>query len=434
MTKSSIELQDLRKKIYIKAKAEKTWKFWGLYVHICKTETLRAAYEMARKNQGAPGIDGVTFAAIAESGLEEFLEGIREELVQGTYLPMKSREKEIDKGNGKTRTLKIPSIRDRVVQGAVKLILEPIFESDFMDGSYGYRPRRTAHQAVHRVGVAVNAGKIRVLDLDLKSYFDTIRHDILLKKIASRVEDKKVLRLIKLILKAGGKRGSSQGGVCSPLFSNIYLTEVDKMLEKAKEVTRRDTYTHMEYARFADDIVVLIDQHPKWDWLVPAVEKRLREELEKVTVEINQEKTKIVNLKEGGTFSFLGFDFCKRKNWEGRTVVVRTPRRKAKTALKLKIKEIFKRNKARPVGGIIEQINPILRGWTNYFRIGNSAKCFNHIKNWVEKKIRWHLMRSRQRKGFGWKRWSSEWIYRILGLFNDYNIQYFQQAKVSPVQ
>jgi len=426
MIKPSIELQDLRKKIYTKAKAEKTWKFWGLYVHVCKTETLRAAYEMARKNKGAPGIDGVTFAAIEESGLEEFLEKIREDLVNGTYLPMKSREKAIDKGNGKTRTLKIPTIRDRVVQGAVKLILEPIFEPDFLDGSYGYRPRRTAHQAVQRVSKALSEGKTRILDLDLKSYFDTIRHDILLKKIAGRVEDKKALRLIKLILKAGGKRGAGQGGVISPLFSNIYLTEVDAMLEKAKETTRRDKYTHIEYARFADDIVVLIDKHYKWDWLVPAVERRLREELSKVDVEINQEKTKMANLEGGETFSFLGFDFCKRTNWQGRKVVLKTPRGKAKASLKLKIREIFKQNKSQPIKGVIEQINPILRGWTNYFRVGNSAKCFGELQYWVEKKIRRHLMRSRKRKGFGWNRWSSEWIYRNLGLFNDYKIQYLQ--------
>lgn len=253
MIKPSIKLQDLREKIYNKAKAEKTWKFWGLYVHICKPETLRVAFEMARKNKGAPGIDGVTFEAIEERGLEEFLEEIREELVQETYLPTRSREKEIDKGNGKTRTLKIPTIRDRVVQGAVKLILEPIFEPDFMGGSYGYRPQRTAHQAVQQVSKAVTGGKTKVIDLDLKSYFDTIRHDILLKKIASRVEDGKVLRLIKLILKLGGKRGAGQGGVISPLFSNIYLTEVDEMLEKAKEVTREGKYTHIEYARYADD-------------------------------------------------------------------------------------------------------------------------------------------------------------------------------------
>jgi len=426
MTNPSIRLQDLREKIYIKAKAEKTWKFWGLYVHVCKSETLRAAFEMARKNKGAPGIDGVTFEAIEERGLEEFLEEIREELVQETYLPTRSREKEIDKGNGKTRTLKIPTIRDRVVQGAVKLILEPIFEPDFMDGSYGYRPQRTAHQAVQRVLKAVNGGKRRVIDLDLKSYFDTIRHDILLKKIAIRVEDGKVPRLIKLILKAGGKRGTGQGSVISPLFSNIYLTEVDSMLEKAKEVTREGKYTHIEYARYADDLVVLIDKHPRWNWLIPAVEKRLREELGKVVVEINQEKTKIANLEEGERFSFLGFDISERKNWKGKRVVVSTPREKAKASLRLKIREIFKRNESQSIGNVIEKINPILRGWTNYNRVGNSAKCFGNIREWVEKKIRRHMMKSRKRKGFGWKRWSREWIYGNLGLFNDYKIRYLQ--------
>lgn len=424
MTTPSIKLQDLREKIYNKAKAEKTWKFWGLYVHICKPETLKVAFEMARKNKGAPGIDGVTFEAIEESGLEEFLEEIREELVQETYLPTRSREKEIDKGNGKTRTLKIPTIRDRVVQGAVKLILEPIFEPDFKEGSYGYRPQRTAHQAVQRVLKAVTEGKARVIDLDLKAYFDTIRHDILLKKIASRVGDGKVLRLIKLILKAGGKRGAGQGGVISPLFSNIYLTEVDEMLEKAKEVTSKGKYTHIEYARYADDLVVLIDKHPRWNHLVTAVEKRLREELEKVDVEINHEKTKIANLEEGEAFSFLGFDICERKNWKGKRVALSTPKEKAKATLKLKIKEIFKDNKSQPIIKVIEKINPILRGWTNYFRVGNSAKCFGYIRDWVERKIRRHMMRSRKRKGFGWKRWSKEWIYRNLKLYNDYEIRY----------
>jgi len=253
MIKAPIELQDLRKRIYIKAKSDKTWKFWGLYVHVCKRETLQAAYEMARKNKGAPGIDGVTFAAIEEGGVDGFLEAIREELVNGTYLPTRIREKKIDKGNGKTRTLKISSIKDRVVQGAIKLILEPIFEPDFQDGSYGYRPKRTAHQAVQRVSKAIVEEKTRAIDLDLRAYFDTVRQDILLKKIAARINDKKILRLIKLILKTSGKRGIGQGSVSSPLFSNIYLTEVDEMLEEAREFTRRGKYTHLEYARFADD-------------------------------------------------------------------------------------------------------------------------------------------------------------------------------------
>lgn len=434
MTKPSIELQDLRKKIYIKAKADKTWKFWGLYVHVCKTETLRIAYDMACKNKGAPGIDGVTFADIKESGLEGFLEKIREDLVNGTYLPARTREKGIDKGNGKVRTLKIPTIRDRVIQGAVKLILEPIFEPDFQDGSYGYRPKRTAHQAVQRVSEALVGGKTRVLDLDLKSYFDTIRHDILFKKIALRVDDKKMLRLIKLILKAGGKQGVSQGGVISPLFSNIYLTEIDVMLERAKETTRIGQYTYIEYARFADDLVVLIDKYHKGNWLMPAVNQRLQEEFAKIGVEINQDKTKIVDLKKGEHFSFLGFDFCQRRNWKGKEAVTFTPRRKAKKALMVKIKEIFRHKKSQPISKVIDQLNPLLRGWTNYFRIGHAARCFGYIREWVEKKVRRHLMRNQQRKGFGWKRWSSEWIYRILGLYDDYKIRYLPQTKVSPAQ
>jgi len=277
MTKASINLQDLRRRIYIKAKADKTWRFWGLYVHVCKMETLREAYKMAKRNNGAPGIDGVTFEAIESSGAEAFLQQIRDELVSGTYRPTRNRKQEIPKGNGKYRTLGIPAIRDRVVQGALKLILEPVFEADFQDGSYGYRPKRTAHQAVNRVAKAVVENKTRVIDVDLKAYFDTVRHDLLLKKVAERVNDNDVMRLLKLILKASGKRGVPQGGVISPLLANLYLNEVDKMLERAKEVTQKGQYTYIEYARFADDLVILVDSYPRWDWLEKAVCKRLLE-------------------------------------------------------------------------------------------------------------------------------------------------------------
>ena len=172
MTKTPISLQDLRRSLYIKAKAEAAWRFWGLYVHVCKMETLHEAYGMAKKNDGAPGIDGVTFEAIEQSGVESFLQQIRDELVSNTYQPMRARKKEIPKDGGtKVRVLSIPSIRDRVVQGALKLILEPIFEADFQPGSYGYRPKRTVHEAVYRVAKAIDQRKTRVIDLDLRAYF-----------------------------------------------------------------------------------------------------------------------------------------------------------------------------------------------------------------------------------------------------------------------
>src|SRR3954468_16836632 len=244
MIKTPINLQDLRRKIYIKAKAEKAWRFWGLYVHVCKMETLHEAYLLARKNNGAPGIDGVTFEAIEQSGVEAFLHGLRDELAAHTYRPMRNRRQEIPKEGGKVRVLGIPCIRDRVVQGALKLILEPIFEADFQPGSFGYRPGRTAHEAVQRVAEAIVKCKTRVIDVDLRAYFDNVRHDLLLAKVARRVRDADVLRLLKMMLKASGKKGVPQGGVISPLLSNLYLDEVDRMLERAKEVTRSGQYTY----------------------------------------------------------------------------------------------------------------------------------------------------------------------------------------------
>ena len=221
------------------------------YVHVCKLDTLREAYALAKKNDGAPGSDGMTFTAIEAQGVEVFLEQIADELVGRTYVPLPARKQEIPKDGGKVRVLSIPAIRDRVVQGALKLILEPIFEADFQPGSFGYRPQRTTHEAVDRVARAIVQHKTRVIDIDLSSYFDNVRHDRLLAKVAERVDDGDVMHLLKVMLKANGKRGVPQGGVISPLLSNLYLNEVDRMLERAKEATRYGKYTGVEYARFA---------------------------------------------------------------------------------------------------------------------------------------------------------------------------------------
>ncbi|WP_256445709.1 group II intron reverse transcriptase/maturase [Candidatus Nitrotoga sp. BS] len=326
---------------------------------------------------------------------------MQDELTERTYVPLPARKQEISKGDGKFRTLSIPAIRDRVVAGALKLILEPVFEADFQEGSFGYRPKRTAHEAVNRVAKAIAQYKTRVIDFDLRAYFDTVRHELLLKKVALRIDDCDVMHLLKVMLKASGKQGVPQGGVISPLLSNIYLNEVDKMLERAKEVTRNSKYTYVEYARFADDLVILIDAHPRNAWLVKAVEKRLREEFAKLQVEVNEEKSSMVDLSRGESFGFLGFDFRRIRSKKGVWRPHYAPKLKKRTGLLEKLREVFRRHQSQPVDRVVALINPMIRGWVNYFAVGDSGKCFNFIQDWVEKKVRRHMMRSRKRKGAG---------------------------------
>jgi RNA-directed DNA polymerase len=225
-------------------------------------------------------------------------------------------------------------------------------------------------------------------------------------------------------------------GETSPLLSNVYLTEVDRMLEKARETTRNGKFTRVQYARFADDVVILIDAHPRNDWLVRAVERRLREELAKLGVEINEDKSRMVDLKrKGGGFTFLGFEYRRILSHTGKWRPNVAPKLKKRTALFGKLREIFRSHVSQSVGKVIEAINPILRGWVNYFRVGNSSHCFAVIKTWVEKKVRRHLMRARNRRGYGWKRWSKEWLYGQLGLFNDYQVRPSKAGtKVAPAR
>jgi RNA-directed DNA polymerase len=428
MTTAPISLQDLQRRLYVKAKAEKDWRFWGLYVHVAKLETLHAAYARAKQDNGAPGSDGVTFEAIEDAGVEGLLAQLRDELVSRTYRPQRNRRVEIPQEGGKVRVLGIPAIRDRVVQGAVKHILEPLFEADFHDGSYGYRPKRTAQQAVDRVAEAIVRNKTRVIDVDLAAYFDSVRHDVLLAQVARRVNDRDILHLLKLRLKASGKRGVPQGGVLSPLLSNIYLTEVDAMLERAKVVTANGTHTYVEYARDADDLVILVHHDRRQDWLVEAVNQRLREELATLDVRLNEEKSRIVDLTRGERFGFLGFDFRRLRSLRGRWRPQYTPKQQKRTAWLRERKEVFRRARSQPVEALIAEINPKLRGWVNYCRLGHASRCLAIVRRWVERKVRRQLMRARNRRGFGWKRWSTAGLYDSLGLFADDRVRYLSQV------
>jgi len=250
--------------------------------------------------------------------------------------------------------------------------------------------------------------------------------------VARRVDDAEIMHLLKVMLKASGRKGVPQGGVVSPLLSNLYLNEVDRMLERAQKVTRYGKYTYIEYARFADDLVILIDAYKRHDWLIGAVEKRLREELDKLQVEINDEKSRVVDLGRGESFGFLGFDFRSiRSVHRGAWRPHYTPKLKKRTALLRELKEVFRRHRSQPIERVISLINPVLRGWVNYFAVGHSSECFSFIKDWMEKKIRRHLAHAQKRKGFGWKRWNRRWLYDTLRLFSGYRVRR-DTLKVAP--
>jgi RNA-directed DNA polymerase len=264
-----------------------------------------------------------------------------------------------------------------VVQGALKLILEPIFEADFQAGSFGYRPKRTAHEAVARVARAIVEVKTRIIDLDLAAYFDNVQHSLLLEKVARRVHDDAVMHLLKMILTATVKKGVPQGGGISPLLSNPYLNEVDRRLEKAVDTTRRGKSTSVQYARFADDMVILIDAERRSDWLVKAIDRRLRAEFAKLRVEISEDKSRMVDLKKGESLTFLGFEYRRVLSLQRKWRPYYAPKLKKRTALFEMPREFFRQHVSWPVE-IDEDIRGDIAAWSE----SESTKTLN---DWLEK-------------------------------------------------
>lgn len=418
MTKPTISLQELRAKIGHRAKSAPAHRFWGLYVHLVKLDTLEAAYLAAKRNGGAPGIDGETFEMIEARGRGEFLAELAAQLRAGTYRPAPYRRREIPKEGGKVRVISIPVIRDRVAQGALRLVLEPIFEADFSDSSYGARPGRSAHEAIEKVRMGLRQRRHRVVDLDLSRYFDTIRHDRLLEKVARRVSDDKVMAMVKQFLKSTGDGGVPQGSPLSPLLANLALNDLDHVLDRGGGF--------ITYVRYLDDMVVLAPDSEKGRaWADRALE-RIRREADAIGVSINTEKTRIVTITDDhAVFAFLGFDF----RWvpsakTGRWYPCMTPRPKKVTSLLRRVRDLLRVSRHLPMQAAVAQVNPILRGWVNYFRVGNSSQAFKKLKYYAERKVRRFAAKKSKRNGFGWKRWSSDIVYGTWGLFGDYRLVY----------
>ena len=290
--------------------------------------------------------------------------------------------------------------------------------------------KRTAHQALDRVVHGLVQGLTRVIDVDLKSYFDNVRHHLLLQKLAQRVKDPEILHLVKQIVKANGAKGVAQGGVLSPLLANLYLNELDQAMEEETAKRRREgRWERVVYTRYADDMVILVDGYPQWRPHVGMIQKRLDQELKKVAIEIN-----VVEFGGGGSFGFLGFDIRAGYNRFGKRFVLRTPKRKKQSELLKRVRRILKHSRHCTTKEVLEKIRPVIVGWVNYFRVGNSRRALDWIRVEIMRQIRRFAMKQKGRPGCGWKRWSNEVIYKEWGLVNDYRVQYFYRSpvKVSP--
>ena len=434
MTTTSIGVQELKTRIGAKAKADPQHRFWGLYTHVWKLDVLREAYRLAKGNDGAPGVDGVTFQQVEAEGVEQLLDTLSQELREKVYEPLPSRQVNIPKAGGKVRGLKIPAIRDRVVQGAVRLILEPIFEEDFQPGSYGYRPGRSAHQALERVQVGLMKKLHQVIDLDLRSYFDTVRHDLMLAKIARRVQDDDLLWLCKRILKASGNRGLPQGSVIGPLWANVFLDDVDRILERIQVEAKQGQYEVVRYTRFADDLVVLVSSHPRARHWAAKVEQQLREELRKLDLTVNEEKSCTVNFGAGEPFDFLGYTFrwVDQRNDPSKKMVLARPQKKKRNGFLERLGEVMRRCLHVPVAKLVKEVvNPRVQGWVNYFRWGNSGRDLGYVSWQVDRKVRRFASRQRpkRRGGRAWTTWSTKDIYETWGLFHGYGVAWCSESR-----
>jgi group II intron reverse transcriptase/maturase len=403
---STSKAQQLRDKLYLAAKMSKTRRFHQLYDKICRMDFLEEAWKTVKQNKGIGGSDLIRIQDIEEYGEHKYLQEIQE-LLKDTrkYKPKVIKRVYIPKSGGGERPLGIPAIQDRIVQASTKSLLEPIFEADFLDCSYGYRAKKSAHDANEEIRLWSNKGYKFVLDADIKGYFDNINHEKLLSFVQQRISDKKTLKLIKKWLKCkivdegelhGNEMGTPQGGVISPLLANIYLHEFDKFWSQQTKV-------RCKLIRFCDDLVILFTSSEDAETGLKLVKEKLRE----LNLQLNTEKTRIVDMRRGKEgFDFLGFHhrqtFSKvYKNY----YTLKVPKKNAVKNLKQKIKSILGRRStlSSSLEEMLELINPILRGWMSYFKYGNSSRIFGLIDSYVHELLALWLSKKHRKSGRRWK-------------------------------
>jgi len=421
------------------SKQENEYRFYLLYDKVYRLDILSHAYRLVKANKGAPGIDGETFASIEEreGGAEKYLEEIARALKRKDYKPQSVRRVYIPKTAGGKRPLGIPMIKDRVVQMAVKIVIEPIFEADFQDNSYGFRPKRSAHQAVEDVKEHLFNGKTDVIDADISKYFDTIPHDRLMQLVAKRIVDKQILKLIKMWLKApiveeredgkkeykGNEKGTPQGGVISPLLANIYLNVLDTLWAFKKVQEKLGA----RLVRYADDSVILCRGNTE------RILKGVKLVLEDLGLTLNEEKTRIVDARQE-SFNFLGFSIgMKRGRKTGKMYPHTEPSKKALKHIRSEIKQLTTgRYSAIPTEAVIHRVNEVARGWVGYFRFGNCTKALSVFKRYLVYRMRIYLRRKHRYGSFWYKAYPDRCYYDSLGLYEvPTKAPWIQPAKAS---